>query len=168
MFNTRFKPQILNFEDAFKPKVAVFTWNESNGALVGGHETTRNLGVGNVNWKNVDDVATAYSSSPITAGNNSFGKYQFGIFSGSFNQISDGKFQHVSGTFGAGLTLRGFPTGTYATPSTTAIGAPTADLTPTGDIATGIAVLFGAVPEQGLTGTLSASGTTSYLLTQLK
>lgn len=146
---------------------ASFAWGEDNGAEVAGHGTTRTTGVSQVNWKNTDDVATAYSSSPITAGNNSYSKYQFGIFSGAFNQISNGKWNHVSGVLGAGLSLKGIPTGVYTQPSTTTLGGIHYDLTTTGNIATGLTVTFGGVPENATSGTLSVTGYSCYLVSQL-
>ena len=75
---------------------ATFEFDESNAA---GQTITHN--VTNVNWKNIDDATTAYSSSPITAGNNSFEKWQFGHFSGTYNQILSGLFAHTATAFGA-------------------------------------------------------------------
>lgn len=96
---------------------ATFEFEEDNGAATGNPAkgTTRTAARTEVNWKNIDDSTTAYSSSPITAGNNSYEKNQFGHFSGSFNQISAGLFAHTATAFGTGLTLKGTPAagGTY-------------------------------------------------------
>lgn len=150
---------------------ATFEFNEDNGAATGSPSkgTTRNTAVTQVNWKNVDDVATAYSSSPITAGNNSYAKYQFGKFTGTFNQISAGLWAHTSGTLGTGLTLAGKVTSTYATPSTTAISGST-DMTSAISIGSGATVNFSTTgPEAASpTSTLSAAGYTQYLVTQLQ
>ena len=120
---------------------------EDNGASIstafgGLRGTTRTTGVSNMNWKNTDDTATVYSSSPITAGNNSYEKFQAVVFTGSYNQISNGKWQHVSGTLGAGLTIKGIVSGSgiYTTPSTTTNASLIRDQTVTGDISTGYAV----------------------------
>ena len=101
---------------------ATFQWGESNGA-----GETQTLDRAEANWKNVDDSTTAYSSSPITAGNNSFEKWLFGKFSGTFNQISAGLWAHTAGALGTGLAVKGQPAMTvdadrlaYATPATTA------------------------------------------------
>src|SRR5579859_1126702 len=66
---------------------ATFEFEEDNGAATGSplKGTTRTGARTDVNWKNIDDSTTAYSSSPITAGNNSFDKWQFGHFSGTYN-----------------------------------------------------------------------------------
>jgi hypothetical protein len=150
---------------------AVFQWGEDNGAAAGNPAkgTTRTYPVTQVNWKNTDDVNTAYSSSPISAGNNSYEKFQFGIFSGTFTQISNAKWQHVSGTLGAGLTLKGLVSSGYTTPATTTNAALLHNITLTGDIATGLAVLFGTVgPQQAGAATLAATGYTQYLITQMQ
>lgn len=150
---------------------SVFYFSEDNGAATGSPPkgTTRTPNRSECNWKNVDDSTTAYSSSPITAGNASYHKYQFGVFSGTYNQILDGLWQHTSGTLGAGLTLRTYVTTSYATPSTTASGA-WVDFTPTGNISTGLAVLFGATgPEAAgkASSTTSNPAFSQYLATQL-
>lgn len=90
---------------------ATFDWQEDNGAATGNPNkgTTRTTARTEVNWKNIDDSTTAYSSSPITAGNNSYSKYQFGKFTGTFNQILSGLFAHTATAFGTGLTLKGPP-----------------------------------------------------------
>jgi hypothetical protein len=150
---------------------AVFQWGEDNGASAGSPAkgTTRTYPVTQVNWKNTDDVNTAYSSSPISAGNNSYEKFQFGIFTGSFTQISNGKWQHTSGVLGAGLTLKTLVTSGYTTPATTANASLLHDITLTGSITTGLAVLFGTVgPQQAGSATLSATGYTQFLPTQMQ
>lgn len=120
---------------------------EDNGTAVGSaaRGTTRTTGVSNVNWKNADDTVTAYSSVPIDAGNNSYEKFHYLLFSGSYNQISNGLFNHVSGVLGAGLTLKAWISGSgfYTTPSTTANAGFLYNLTATGNIATGIAFRLG-------------------------
>lgn len=151
---------------------ATFEYNEDNGAATGSpaQGTTRNTAVTQVNWKNVDDVATAYTTSPITAGNNSYTKYQFGKFTGTFNQISAGLWAHTAGVLGTGLTLKGVVTSTYATPSTTANAALTTDMTSVIAITSGATVLFSTTGPQAAspTSTLSAAGYTQYLATQLQ
>ena len=151
---------------------ATFEWNEDNGAATGSPAkgATRTTAVTQVNWKNTDDVATAYSSSPITAGNNSYTKYQFGKFTGTFNQISAGLWAHTSGTAGTGLTLKGVVTSTYATPATTANAALTVDMSSALTIGSGQWVSFHTTGPEGAspTSTLSAAGYTQYLATQLQ
>lgn len=150
---------------------ATFEYNEDTGTQTGSplKGTTRTTAVTNVNWKNIDDSTTAYSSSPITAGNNSYIKYQFGKFTGTFNQISAGLWAHTAGTAGTGLTLAGKVTTTYATPVTTALAGST-DMTSAIAIGSGAAVLFHITGPEGAspTSTLAAAGYTQYLASQLQ
>jgi len=125
---------------------ATFQWGESNGA-----GETITLDPANSNWKNVDDVATAYGSSSIAAGSNSYSKWLFGKFSGTFAQISAGLFAHTAGTMGTGLTIKGQPAMTadgdrlsYSTPGTAALAGLSFDQTAAIAIGSGRAVWFGA------------------------
>lgn len=149
---------------------ADFKWCEHNGAAVGDPPwgSTQTTGVSQVNWKNTDDVGTAYTASPITAGNNSYVKWQFAAFTGTFNQISNGLFQHVSGALGAGLTLKAqVTTGTYQNTTTDVL---TGNLTNTGLITTGWPVKFGGTGPQAAGKAVSSTSNPSYseyLATQL-
>lgn len=161
---------------------ATFEFEEDNGTQTGSplKGTTRTAARAEVNWKNIDDSTTAYSSSPITAGNNSFSKYQFGHFSGTFNSVSAGLFAHTSGTLGTGLTLKCSPTCTstatalvYATPSTTTNAALTSDQTTAIAIGSGLQVQFTAIgPENSASASATSLTTnpcyTNYLATQLQ
>lgn len=161
---------------------ATFEFEEDNGAAAGSPAkgTTRTAARTDVNWKNIDDSTTLYSSSPITAGANSFDKWQFGHFSGTYNQISAGLFAHTAGTFGAGLTLKGCPACTstvtalvYTTPSTTANANLTKDMTAAVAIGSGVQVQFTATgPENSATSSATSITTnpayTNYLTTQLQ
>ena len=158
---------------------ATFNWCEDNGTLTSSHGTIQTGFSGapyatDVNWKNVDDCTnnggTLYSSAPITAGNNSYTKYQYGSFTGSFHQISSALWAHTSGTLGTDLTLNGVVTSTYATPATTANAALTTNMTSAISIGSGATVNFSTTgPYAGSpTSTLSASGYTQYLATQLQ
>lgn len=151
---------------------ATFEFNEDNGTATGSPSqgTTRNTAVTQVNWKNADDVATAYTASPITAGNNSYTKYQFGKFTGTFNTVSAGLWAHTSGTLGTGLTLKGVVSSTYATPSTTTNAALTTDMTTAIAIGSGAAVLFSTTGPQAAspTSSIAAAGFSQYLPTQLQ
>ena len=160
---------------------ATFEFDEDNGAATGSPAkgTTRTTARTEVNWKNIDDSTTAYSSSPITAGNNSYQKNQFGKFTGTFNQIGgNGLFAHTSTAFGSNLTLKGVPNCTgdadryiYVTPSTTADTGLTKDMTTAVAIGSGVTVCFGATgPEATGKATTSTNATTysNYLTTQLQ
>lgn len=152
---------------------ATFEWDEANGA---GQTVTHNRS--EANWKNIDDSTTAYTSSPISAGNNSYDKWQYGHFSGTYNQILNGKWAHTAGTLGTGLTLKGAKSMTadadrlaYATPSTTANTNLTVDMTSAISIGSGSVVYFGATGPASsgkATSTTSNPAYTNYLTTQLQ
>jgi len=152
---------------------ATFEWDESNGA----GETVTHARA-EANWKNIDDSTTAYSSSSIAAGNNSFSKWQNGHFTGTFNSISAGLIAHTAGVFGAGLTVKGQPAMTtdadrlaYTTPGTAALATLTFDETPVIAIGSGRAVWFGATGPANsgkAASTTSNPAYTNYLTTQLQ
>ena len=128
-----------------------------------------------VNWKNVDDntanSGTAFTSAPITAGNNSYTKYQYGRFTGTFTQILSCLWSaNVGGALATGLTLAGTVTSTYATPSTTTNAALTTPFTSGVAIGSGLAVNFSTTGPYGgsPTSTLGAAGYTQYLASQLQ
>lgn len=159
---------------------ATFEFEEDNGAATGSPAkgTTRTAARSEVNWKNIDDSTSAYSSNPITAGNNSYQKNQFGHFSGSYNQILTGLFAHTATAFGTGLTLKGVPNCTgdsdryiYVTPSTSADAGLTKDMTSAISISSGVTVCFSATgPEAtGKATSITANpGYTNYLTSQLQ
>jgi hypothetical protein len=165
---------------------ATFNWCEDNGAATGSpaHGTTRS-GFGadthyqtDVNWKTADDCTansgTPYSSAPITSGsgNYSYPKYSYGKFTGSYNQISSGKWtaHDDSTTFASNIVLIGKVTSTYTTPSTaTAIGG--TNFTSQVPVASGLTVLFSPNgPEDSSPVSTYGSGTayTQYLVSQLQ
>lgn len=159
---------------------ATFEFNRDTGTQTGSPTkgTTRTTAVTDTNWKNTDTYGTAYSSSPITAGNNSFEIWNFGKFSGTYNQILNGKFAHTSTAFGTGLTLKGTPACTgdgdrllYTTPSASANANLTTDMTSAIAIGSGVAVFFGATGPEATgkaSSTTSNPGYTNYLTTQLQ
>lgn len=124
---------------------ATFQWGERNGA-----GETETLDRAEANWKSIDDSTTAYSSAPIVDGTNSFDKYIYGKFSGTFASITAGLVSHTAGTMGTGLTIKTMPAMTvdadrdiYATPSETANAGCTVDMTATLAIGSGRDVWFG-------------------------
>lgn len=161
---------------------ATFTWCEDNGTATGSpsHGTTRtgfsSGSCTDVNWKNTDDCTnnsgTAYSASPIQAGNNSYTKYIYGKYSGSYNQISAGLFAHTATDFdGTTLILKSVVSSTYATPATTSNASLTTDSSSHIAIGSGATVLFKSTgPEAASPGsTLAAGGGyTQYMPTQLQ
>lgn len=159
---------------------ATFDWNRDTGTQTGSPTkgTTRSTGVTDYNWKATDTYATAYSAAPITAGNNSFEIWNFGVFSGTFNQILTGLFAHTATAFGTGLTLKGPAACTgdgdrllYTTPSASANANLSTDMTTAVAIGSGVAVFFGATGPEA-TGKAASMTTnpcyTNYLTTQLQ
>ncbi len=159
---------------------ATFDWQEDNGATTGSPAkgTTRTTGRTEVNWKNIDDSTTAYTSNPVTAGNNSYEKWQFGKFTGTFNQILGGLFAHTAGLLGTGLTLKGTPACTgdgdrllYTTPATAANANLSNNMTSVIAIGSGVAVCFGATGPEATgkaASTTSNPAYTNYLTTQMQ
>lgn len=159
---------------------ATFVWEEDTGVLSASKGTTRTNPATDANWKNSGVVTDAYSSFPITAGNNSFQKVLFGKFTtGTFNNILGGLFAHTLTAFGANLTLKGVPACTtaggpwsYATPSAAADAGLTVDMTTAIAIASGVAVWFGPTgPETASKAATQATGAdqfTNWLPTQLQ
>lgn len=148
---------------------ATAAWYEDNGTQTGSPlKGTTRATASQVDWKSVDDIATARASATIFAGNNSMPKYQSVRFTGTFNQISAGKFAHTAGTLGTGLTLVDKITSTYATPSTAALSGST-DITAVTAIASGQTVLFNTEPQTASpTATLVVAGYTQFIVTQLQ
>jgi len=150
---------------------ATFEYNEDNGAATGSPAkgTTRNTAVTQQNWKNIDDVASSYASYPVSAGANSYPKYQFGKFSGTFNQISSGLWAHTAGALQSGISLYGGVGSTYATPSTAAVSGLT-DISSITAIGSGATVLFSTTGPEAASpsATLSAAGYSQYLITQIR
>ncbi|HEY4364951.1 MAG TPA: hypothetical protein VGN17_28565 [Bryobacteraceae bacterium] len=152
---------------------ATFTWLQDNGAATGSpaHGTTQGATTTDCNWKNIDDATSAITAFPITAGNNSYEKFIYGEFSGTFTTISNGLFAHTAGTFGTGLTLKGAVTTTYTTPSTTTNSALTTDVTSAISIGSGLTVLFvGTGPQTASPGSSCSTNPcfTQYVVTQLQ
>lgn len=149
---------------------ATATWKEDNGAATGSPAkgATRS-NASNVNWKAMDNTSTAYTAAPIQAGTNSMPKYNSVQFTGTFTSVSNAKWAHTAGTLGTGLSLYGGVTSTYATPSTAAVSGLT-DISSVTAIGSGTSVNFSTVGPEGAspTSTLTASGYTQFLVTQLR
>lgn len=94
------------------------TWSEFNGTSAGTETTSR----AETNWKNIDDSTTAYSSSPVTAGNNSFGKYQALKYGGSWNSLSALTYKIDNNAPQTGVSIVGSVVTSGTTPATTATG----------------------------------------------
>lgn len=146
---------------------ATTNWYEQNGTATGSPASGIESSISSCDWKSVDDATTSRASAPVLAGANSYEKYIYLRFTGSFNQISAVKFAHTSGTLGTGISLKSKVTSTYATPSTSSMAGAT-------DISTPISIGSGASVLLGTSGpndtNPSASKTTAcatqYLVTQ--
>lgn len=175
MYNLSYNKDNMMTKVFFGQKVlnaASFEWDEANG---GAQTVTHD--VDNVNWKNEDSVTDNYASFPIQAGNDSFEKWQYGHFSGTYNQILNGLFAHTAGALGAGLSLFGPPPMTadgdklsYATPSSAENTDLTTDMTSVIAIGSGVAVWFGITSPTGAktAATTANPAYTNYLTTQLR
>lgn len=94
------------------------TWSEGNGASAGTETGSRT----EVNWKNIDDSTTAYTASPITAGNNSFTKYQMVKFAGTWNSLSALTYKVSSASPATGVSIVASVVTSGTTPSASASG----------------------------------------------
>lgn len=148
---------------------ATAVWQEDNGTATGTPlKGTTRANATQVDWKSVDDIATSRTTATIIAGQHSFHKYQFVKFTGTFNQISAGKFAHTAGSLGTGVTLVDKITSTYATPTRAALSGST-NITAVTAINSGQDVQFAtAGPEAASSATLSAAGFSQYCVTQLQ
>lgn len=147
---------------------ATTTWYEQNGTASGSPAHGTESTISSCDWKSVDDSTTSRASAPVLAGSNSYNKYIYLKFTGTFNQISAVKFAHTAGTLGTGISLKSKITSTYATPATTALASST-DITSTTAIGSGASVLLSTTGPNGST---SASQTTTcytqYIVTQVQ
>lgn len=143
---------------------ATATWKERNGTSGSTTDST----VSNCDWKSIDDASASRASYPVTAGENSYIKYNFIAFGGAFNQISNVKFAHTAGTLGAGITLMGKLSTTYETPVATAMVGGT-DITSTTSIGAGASVTVGTSdPTSASSSELIAAGYTEFIITQVQ
>lgn len=94
------------------------TFSEGNGANAATETTSRS----EMNWKNIDDSTTAYSSSVITAGNNSFSKAQAIVFAGTWNSLSALTVKVDNNAPATGLSIVGVVRSASFTPATASTG----------------------------------------------
>lgn len=167
---------------------ATATWCEDHGSATGSpaHGTTRD-GFGadtnfpvNCNWKSADNTnATAYTAAAIGSPGNSYEKWQYVQFSGTFNAIFNAKWSpHASpGDIDSGhvshagkITLWGAVLSAYTTPSTSANSALTTDFSKQVYAFQGLPVKFSTVGPQGASpaDVLTAPGYSQYLVSQLR
>ena len=148
---------------------ATATWYEQNGTATGSPAAGTESTVSVCDWKSVDDTTTPRSSAPVEAGSNSFIKYNYLGFSGTFNQISSVKWAHTAGTLGTGLSLVGKVSSTYETPAETAM-AGSSDMTSPTAISAGASVLLGTSGPNDASPAASQTTAcyTQYLITQVQ
>lgn len=148
---------------------ATTTWYEQNGTAAGSPASGTESTISSCDWKSVDDTTTSRASAPVLAGANSYSKYIYLKFSGTFNQISAVKFAHTAGTLGTGISLMGKISSTYTTPATTALGSAT-DITGTTAIGSGASVLLGTSGPNDTSPSSSQTTTcyTQYIITQVQ
>jgi hypothetical protein len=126
------------------------SWTEYNGASGATVVPNRT----DINWKNVDDSSTVYSSSQVQAGNNSFYKQQSLVFGGTYNSLSALTVRIDSNAPATGISIVGAVQSALGTPSTAATGDPAFSTS-------GLAVNFGSStsPAGAGTATYTAGGT---------
>lgn len=148
---------------------ATTNWYEQNGTATGSPAHGTESSISSCDWKSVDDSTTSRASAPVLAGANSYTKYIYLKFSGTFNQVSAVKFAHTAGTLGTGISLKSKITSTYETPSTSAMSGST-DITSTTAIGSGASVLLSTSGPNGTSTSSSQSTTcyTQYIITQVQ
>lgn len=158
---------------------ATATWKEDNGTATGSpakgatRSSVADDNTGRLYWKNVDDTGTtAFTVSPITAGNSSYDKQQFVEFGGTYNQILNGKWAHTAGTLNdtVNTTIWGKVGATYRTPATSTNAALDVNMNSVTAIGSGLDVEFGATgPEAAgkAASTTANPAFTEWLATQL-
>lgn len=147
---------------------ATTNWYEQNGTATGSPAHGTEHAINSIEWKSVDDTTTSRGNSPIMAGDNSYEKYDYVKFTGTFNKVTDVKFAHTAGNFGTGVSLAGKVTSNYATPSNASM-SDSSNMTAVTSIGSGATVLLSTT---GPNGSAEASKTsacyTQYLVTQLQ
>lgn len=149
---------------------ATAAWYEDNGAATGSPaKGTTRAAAPNGDFKSVDDISTPRANARIIAGQNSFHKYRFVRFTGTFNEVSAGKFAHTAGAVGTGLDIVNKVTSTYATPSRAALSGST-NINAITPIASGQDVLFATSGPEAASpsANLTAAGYSQYIVTQLQ
>lgn len=148
---------------------ATTNWYEQNGAASGSPAHGTESTISSCDWKSADDTTTSRASAPVLAGENSYSKYIYLKFSGTFNQISAVKFAHTAGTLGTGISLVGKVTSTYTAPATSAL-ASSSDMTTPIAITSGASVLLSTSGPNGANPSASQTTTcyTQYLVTQVQ
>lgn len=142
---------------------ATFNWNQVNGA--GAVSTDLGTSGNLANFKNIDSATAAdYAANPITAGLNSYEVFLRGHFSGSFNRVDDIRLW-MSTNFSPSTGLSVFWKGTQVIYLQPAAGTSSLATTSIGTTDPGTAnVSIGG----SLTGSLTSSGATDFIVLQLR
>ena len=117
-------------------------WVEENGTAGGtpARGNTATTGISNINFGSRDQANLTIASNVITGGTNSYDKYNYIMFSGSWNQLLNGRFNHSTGNLGVGISLFCLISGSgfYNTPSQGTNAQLNREITQTGLTSTGI------------------------------
>ena len=136
---------------------AVYEWSETNHTAPGDvTDAISNINFGNADNSNLSPVA----DYPITAGENSYEKYNRAKFSGTFTKIENMKLWKSVGDYKTGETIAYRLVTTYAQPVTSDMGGTTIPITE------GAAVVIHEA--DGTTLYIDSPGYTEYFVTQLK
>jgi len=138
--------------------VATFAWSETYGA-----STTTGTPT-NLNFGSTSAIDLTPSTYPITAGTNSYEKWVRGDWSGSFTRIDNVQFWKSAGAYvtGEGIDWDGDGNTAYVV-STSATSSVATTVVPTADPGTANVSIGGA-----LTGSLTATGYTDYVVMQMQ
>ena len=151
---------------------ATAEWYEDNGVATGSPAkgTTRTrLGGDNTrsDYGSIDSPNVSRASARIVAGENSFTKYRFVKFSGTFNEISNCKIAHTEGVMPAGVKLMGQVTSTYSVPSRSAMSGN--DMSAVVTVANGTSMQLSTTGPEGVTAAkITSEGYTQYLASQIQ
>lgn len=138
---------------------ATYHWSESNHVA---EDVTDDIA--NLNFVNEDNPQkTPVSSYPITAGENSYEKYNRAKFTGSFTEITNMKFWKSAGAYVTDEAIKAAANQTYGTPVATTSAKATVDV----PIIVGSALSIEST--EGDTSKITIDGGyTKYIVTQLQ
>ena len=125
------------------------SFTEYNGAT-----PTATAGATDINLTNTDSSGVTYSSYPITAGNNSYSKYQAAVHAGTYNVLSAASYKISNNQPATNVNIMGSVVTAYTLAATTATGDSLMSTT-------GLTANFGTstTPFTAGTTTYSTSGT---------
>jgi len=142
---------------------ATFQWGEDNGTTTGSpaRGATRQVPITNINFGTQDNYNIVHATYSIALGDNSFDKFIFGVFSGTWTQISNVKIRNTAGALGSGVTIKAKNNVAYTTPAQITNTSLTNDITTPGAISGGYALNLKDTPQDaGVTGSSSVLYTT--------